>query len=107
MKTRLAKLISLFLAALLCLMSCTSDGGVTEGTDTPDSAASPIQEDGSIDYGAINLSAFSDTVSDAEMMEGYLPPKAKAMVKEFIETNRAELEEMWETGIYRKLPPIK
>lgn len=46
-------------------------------------------------------------ISDAEMMEGYLPPKAKAMVKEFIETNRKELEEMWETGIYRKLPPIK
>ena len=69
MKTRLAKLISLFLAVLLCLMSCTSDGGVTEGTDTPDSAVSPIQEDGSIDYGAINLSAFSDTVSDAEKIE--------------------------------------
>ena len=70
MKTRLAKLISLFLAALLCLMSCTSDGGVTKVSGTPDNAiaASPIQEDGSITFGTMDLSAFSDTISDTEQM---------------------------------------
>ena len=46
-------------------------------------------------------------IKDGEMMEGYLPPRGMYMVKDFIELNRAELEEMWETGIYRKLPPLK
>ena len=45
-------------------------------------------------------------ISTGEVMEGDLPPKAKAMVKEFIEVHRKELEEMWETEEYRKLPPI-
>ncbi len=42
----------------------------------------------------------------AEIMEGYFPPKAKSMVKDFITKYRSELEEMWESGSYRKLPPI-
>ena len=46
-------------------------------------------------------------LSDGEIMEGYLPPRAKEMVKDFIELYREELEEMWETGIYRKLPPLR
>ena len=29
------------------------------------------------------------------------------MVKEFILENQAELLKMWETGVYKKLPPIK
>ena len=71
MKTRLAKLISLFLAALLCLMSCTSDGGVTVGTDTSDSAISPIQEDGNMDIGAVDFSGNSDTAKTTAMTDTY------------------------------------
>ena len=46
-------------------------------------------------------------IRDGELMEGYLPPRAKEMVEDFIELYREELEEMWETGIYRKLPPLR
>ena len=41
-----------------------------------------------------------------EIMEGEFPPKASALVKEFILKNQAELMEMWEDEEYRKLPPI-
>lgn len=40
-------------------------------------------------------------------MEGYFPDKAKALVKEFILKYRKELEEMWRTEKYIKLPPLK
>jgi hypothetical protein len=39
-------------------------------------------------------------------MEGEFPSKAKAMVKEFIFKYQKELEEMWETEKYVKLPPL-
>ena len=45
-------------------------------------------------------------LSTGEIIEGVFPPKAREMVKEFINTYREELEEMWETEKYRKLPPI-
>ena len=40
-------------------------------------------------------------------MDGDFPPKAKTMVKEFILKYQKELEEMWETEQYKKLPPVK
>ena len=45
-------------------------------------------------------------ISTGEIMEGEFPTKAKAMVKEFILKNQKALEEMWETEIYKKLPPL-
>lgn len=36
-------------------------------------------------------------------MEGFFPPRAKSLVKEFILKNKDELLEMWETGIYHKI----
>lgn len=45
-------------------------------------------------------------ISSGELMEGEFPSKAKALVKEFIMKYREELEEMWETERYIKLPPI-
>ena len=39
-------------------------------------------------------------------MDGTFPEKAKAMVKEFILTYQKELEEMWETEKYVKLPSL-
>ncbi len=39
-------------------------------------------------------------------MEGVFPPKAKALVKEFVLKNREKLEEMWQTEKYSKLPPL-
>ena len=46
-------------------------------------------------------------ISDGTIMEGAFPGKAKQLVKEFIMMHRKELEEMWETENYRKLPPIE
>ncbi len=45
-------------------------------------------------------------IETGELMEGEFPNKAKVMVKEFILKYRDELNEMWETEKYRKLPPL-
>lgn len=45
-------------------------------------------------------------IETGEIMEGEFPPKASALVKEFILKYRKELEEMWKTEKYVKLPPI-
>ena len=45
-------------------------------------------------------------ISTGDIMEGDFPPRAKSLVKEFILNYQKELEEMWEHGNYRKLPPI-
>ena len=45
-------------------------------------------------------------ISTGEIMEGEFPSKAKALVKEFILKYQKELEEMWETEKYIKLPPL-
>lgn len=39
-------------------------------------------------------------------MEGEFPQKAKALVKEFILRYQMELLSMWETEVYKKLPPL-
>ena len=46
-------------------------------------------------------------IETGELMEGEFPAKATALVKEFIFLYRKQLEEMWETEQYKKLPPIK
>ena len=45
-------------------------------------------------------------IENGEIMDGEFPSKAKAMVKEFILKYKKELEEMWETEKYIKLPPL-
>ena len=45
-------------------------------------------------------------IATGEIMEGEFPPKARALVKEFILKYQNELLEMWETEKYRKLPPL-
>lgn len=45
-------------------------------------------------------------ISSGELMEGYFPPKAIAMVKEFISKYQNELLTMWKTEQYVKLPPL-
>ena len=46
------------------------------------------------------------SIASGEIIEGVFPPKAMALVKEFILKNQKELEEMWKTEEYRKLPPL-
>ena len=45
-------------------------------------------------------------IATGEIMDGVFPPKAKAMVKEFVLKYQKELNEMWETEEYKKLPPL-
>lgn len=45
-------------------------------------------------------------ISNGEIYHGTFPNRAKQMVKEFIEKYRSDLNEMWETGIYKKLKGI-
>ena len=45
-------------------------------------------------------------IETGEKMDGEFPLKAESMVKEFILRYQRELEEMWETENYRKLPPL-
>ena len=45
-------------------------------------------------------------IASGEIMDGEFPLKAKLLVKEFILKYQKELEEMWETEEYRKLPPL-
>ena len=48
------------------------------------------------------------SIETGEIMDGFFPPKAKAMVKEFVlkYQKQKELYLMWETEEYRKLPPL-
>ena len=46
------------------------------------------------------------SIATGEIMEGKFPAKASLMVREFILKNQKELEEMWESEEYRKLPPL-
>ena len=47
------------------------------------------------------------SISTGEILDGFFPPKAKKPVKEFIFKYKKELEEMWETEQYVKLPPLE
>ncbi len=42
-----------------------------------------------------------------EILEGHLPPKALAMVREWTTAHKDELLQMWETQEFRQLPPLE
>lgn len=46
-------------------------------------------------------------IRTGEVMDGFFPAKAQALVREFIQKYKKELLEMWETEKYYKLPPIE
>jgi len=50
--------------------------------------------------GAINIHTL-------EMLEGDLPPKALALVREWAQINKDELLDIWNTQQFRKLPPLE
>lgn len=41
------------------------------------------------------------------VLDGYLPPKALSMVREWIELHRDELAEIWKTQEFKKLSPLE
>ena len=46
-------------------------------------------------------------ISTGEVLEGDLPPKALALVREWAEVNKTELLQMWKTQDFKTLPPIE
>lgn len=46
-------------------------------------------------------------IRTGEVMEGNLPPKALAMVREWIGLNRDDLLKMWDTQEFKQLSPLE
>jgi hypothetical protein len=46
-------------------------------------------------------------IQTSEMMEGDLPPKALALVREWMGLYRADLLEIWDTQNFKSLPPLE
>ena len=46
-------------------------------------------------------------IQTLEMLEGDLPPKALAMVREWAGIHREELRAIWNTQEFRQLPPLE
>lgn len=42
-----------------------------------------------------------------EVLEGHLPSKALAMVREWISIHQDTLQEIWETQEFKQLPPLE
>lgn len=42
-----------------------------------------------------------------EMMEGDLPPKAQALVREWLALYSDQLQAMWDSQVLEKLPPLE
>ena len=45
-------------------------------------------------------------ISNGEIFQGTFPNKGAELVKQFILLNQKELQEMWDTEIYKELPPL-
>lgn len=46
-------------------------------------------------------------IQTLSLLEGDLPPKATALCYEWLTIHKEELLEMWETQVFRKLPPLE
>ena len=46
-------------------------------------------------------------IRTGEIIEGDLPPKASMMVREWIELNKIDLLNIWETQEFKKLAPLE
>lgn len=42
-----------------------------------------------------------------DVLEGYLPPKALSLVREWISVHRDELKEVWETQNFKNIAPLE
>ena len=46
-------------------------------------------------------------IRTGEVLEGHLPPKALAMVREWVAINQSDLLRMWETQEFKQLSPLE
>ena len=47
------------------------------------------------------------TIKDGQILEGYLPPKALSMVREWISINEKELLKIWNNQEFKALKPLE
>ena len=48
-----------------------------------------------------------DAQEDGEVLEGHLPAKALALVREWLALHKDTLQTMWETQEFQKIPPLE
>ena len=46
-------------------------------------------------------------IETGEVLEGHLPPKALAMVREWAQIHKTSLKRMWTTQEFKALPPLE
>ena len=46
-------------------------------------------------------------IQTGEILEGHLPPKALAMVQEWVSIHKSDLLQMWETQEFKNLAPLE
>ena len=46
-------------------------------------------------------------ITTGKVLDGKLPPKALAMVREWVALNEKELLELWETQEFKTIPPLE
>ncbi len=46
-------------------------------------------------------------IRTGRVLEGELPPKALSLVREWVRMHQDDLLEMWESQVFRKLPPLE
>jgi len=46
-------------------------------------------------------------ITTGEVLEGYLPPKALEMVREWVSINATDLLNMWNTQEFKPIPPLE
>ena len=46
-------------------------------------------------------------ISTGKILEGYLPPKAKSLVSEWLELHRDELNKIWNTQEFFEIEPLE
>jgi len=64
-----------------------------------------FREHGAPHFHAIYNGVFE--VTTLEMIEGDLPPRAQRLVRDWAEQYKDELQRMWETQDYKKLPGLE
>lgn len=47
------------------------------------------------------------SIENGLILQGEFPKSGISLVQQFIEINRKELQEMWDSEVYRKIPPLK
>ena len=47
------------------------------------------------------------TIRDGAVLDGHLPPKALAMVREWVALNQNVLSRIWETQEFQAIPPLE